>query len=174
MERLFPQPQHGTKRTQSEGGRSGRPSIPRRGERGVRQRRQTRSAPSPAPRRKFGNRLLGIPHRVSDNVRRNLGRLQFEDYELVLAPNFKPVHTKPYPVARRQEQNVKDKIQQLINDDVVKQIYDSEMASPAFFLVKSDGSLRILVDFRWLNKYLRRAEILMRLASAKCMSTFDD
>ncbi|KAG6608949.1 Pol Polyprotein [Phytophthora cinnamomi] len=55
------------------------------------------------------------------------------------------------------------------------------MASPAFFLVKLDGSLSLLVDFRWLNKYLRRSpyyvprirEILMRLASAKCLSTFD-
>ncbi|POM80135.1 Gag-pol fusion protein [Phytophthora palmivora] len=111
----------------------------------------------------------------------HLGRMQFEDYELVLAPNFKPVHAKPYPIARSQEQKAKDKIQQLINDDVLEQIYDSEMASPAFFLVKPDGSLRLLVDFRWLNKYLRRSpyyvprirEILMRLASAKCMSTFD-
>ncbi|POM64617.1 Pol protein [Phytophthora palmivora] len=64
-----------------------------------------------------------------------------------------PNHTQLHAVKNKK---VKDKIQQLINDYVLEQIYDSEMASPAFFLVKSDGSLRILVDFRWLNKYLRR------------------
>ncbi|KAG6611434.1 Pol Polyprotein [Phytophthora cinnamomi] len=111
----------------------------------------------------------------------HLGRMKFDDYELALAPDFKPAHAKPYPIARSQEQKAKDKIQQLINDDVLEQIYDSEMASPAFFLSKPDGSLCLLVDFRWLNKYLRRSpyyvprirEILMRLASAKCLSTFD-
>ncbi|KAG2772264.1 hypothetical protein PC116_g6031 [Phytophthora cactorum] len=54
------------------------------------------------------------------------------------------------------------------------------MASPAFFLVKLDGSLRLLADYRWLNKYLRRSpyyvpriyEGLMRLSKAKCVSTF--
>lgn len=31
------------------------------------------------------------------------------------------------------------------------------MASPAFFLTKPNGSLRLLIDFRGLNKYLRRS-----------------
>ncbi|OWZ03089.1 Pol Polyprotein [Phytophthora megakarya] len=111
----------------------------------------------------------------------HLGRMRFNDYEIPLSPEFKPVHAKPYPIARSLEKKAKTKIQQLINADVLEQIYDSEMASPAFFLTKPDGSLRLLVDFRSLNKYLRRSpyyvprirEILMRLAKAKCISTFD-
>ena len=55
------------------------------------------------------------------------------------------------------------------------------MASPAFFIVKPNGSLRLLIDFRHLNKYLRRSpyyvprirEILIRLGGAKCFTTLD-
>ncbi|OWZ22221.1 Pol Polyprotein [Phytophthora megakarya] len=54
-------------------------------------------------------------------------------------------------------------------------------AIPPFFLVKKDGSLRLLIDYRWFNKFLCRSpyyvprirEILMRLAKPKCISTFD-
>ena len=55
------------------------------------------------------------------------------------------------------------------------------MASPAFFITKPNGSLCLLIDFRVLNKYLRRSpyyvpkigEILLRLSGAKFLSTFD-
>jgi hypothetical protein len=111
----------------------------------------------------------------------HLGRMRFDDYVLPLSPDYKPVHAKPYPIAKIHEEQAKAKIQELINHDVLEQMYDSEAASPAFFLVKPDGSLRLLVDFRALNKYLRRTpyfvskirEVLLRLAGAKCVSTFD-
>ncbi|KAE8910193.1 hypothetical protein PF003_g6369 [Phytophthora fragariae] len=73
------------------------------------------------------------------------------------SPDVKLDHDKPYLVARIHEEKSKAKIQQLINAGVLEQIYDSEMISPAFFLVKSDESLRLLVDFRWLSKFLRRS-----------------
>ncbi|GMF14413.1 unnamed protein product [Phytophthora fragariaefolia] len=47
----------------------------------------------------------------------HLGRMRFGDYELPISPDFKPVHAKPYPVARSQEEKAKAKIQQLINAD---------------------------------------------------------
>ncbi|POM79178.1 Pol protein [Phytophthora palmivora] len=105
----------------------------------------------------------------------HLGRMRFEDYLIPLSPDYKPVHAKIYAIPRSQETKANEAIQRLINAKVLEQIYDSEMASPAFFLVKKDGSLRLLIDYRWLNKYLRRSpyyvpricEILMRLAKAK-------
>lgn len=107
--------------------------------------------------------------------------MRFEDYELPIQPNYKLVHAKCYPIARSQDDKVKLEIQQLIDADVLERIYDGEMASPAFLISKPDGSLQLLNVFRGLNKYLRRSpyyvprirEILMRLANAKCLSTFD-
>lgn len=111
----------------------------------------------------------------------HLGRMRFDDYKIPISPDVKLDHDKPHLVARSHEENSKAKFQQLINADVLEQIYDSVMISPAFFLVKSDESLRPLVDFRWLSKFLWRSpyyllqirEILMRLVKAKCISTYD-
>uniref|UniRef100_A0AAV1T6Z9 Peptidase A2 domain-containing protein n=1 Tax=Peronospora matthiolae TaxID=2874970 RepID=A0AAV1T6Z9_9STRA len=111
----------------------------------------------------------------------HLGRMRFEDYFLPISPDYKPVHAKPYPVPRSLEGKARELIQHLISTDVLEKIYDSEMASPAFFLEKPNGSLRLLIDFRELNRFLQRSpyyvprirEILLRLAGAKCLSTLD-
>uniref|UniRef100_A0AAV1TBR0 Reverse transcriptase domain-containing protein n=1 Tax=Peronospora matthiolae TaxID=2874970 RepID=A0AAV1TBR0_9STRA len=111
----------------------------------------------------------------------HLGRMRFEDYILPISPDYKPVHAKPYPVLRSLEGKARELIQHLISIDVLEKIYDSEMASPAFFLKKPNGSLRLLIDFRGLNRFLQRSpyyvprirEILLRLAGAKCLSTLD-
>lgn len=107
----------------------------------------------------------------------HLGRMRLDDYLISLQTGTCKALRHP----RSQEAKAKEEVQRLINADVLEQIYDSEMASPAFFLLKKDGSLRLLIDYRWLNKYLRRSpyyvprirEMPMRLAKAKCISTFD-
>ena len=111
----------------------------------------------------------------------HLGRMRFPYYKLPIKPDYRSVHAKVYPIARSQEVKAKETIQRLISADVIEQIYDAEMASPAFFVSKPDLSLRLLKDYRGLNKYLRRSpyyvprirEILMRLSNAWCLSTFD-
>jgi hypothetical protein len=110
-----------------------------------------------------------------------LGRIRLEDYILPLRADYTPSHAKPYSVPRCQEEAARRQMQKLLELNVVEQIYGSEAAAPAFFLVKPNGSLRLLVDFRLLNKYLRRSpyyvpkirEILLRLGKAKCMTTLD-
>ncbi|OWZ08675.1 Pol Polyprotein [Phytophthora megakarya] len=110
-----------------------------------------------------------------------LGRIRLDDYILPVSTDYVPSHAKPYSVPRSQEDAARREIQRLLQLDVLEQIYDSESAAPAFFLQKSSGELRLLVDFRRLNKYLRRSpyfvpkirEILLRLGKAKCMSTLD-
>ena len=107
--------------------------------------------------------------------------MRFEDYALPIAPEYKPVHAKPYPVPKSLENKTRELIQNLISIGVLELIFDSEMASPAFFLQKPNVSLRLLIDFRGLNRYLKRSPyyvprirmIMLRLADAKYLSTFD-
>ncbi|KAE9047515.1 hypothetical protein PR002_g991 [Phytophthora rubi] len=109
-----------------------------------------------------------------------LGGIRLPDYILPLTKDYVPSHAKPYSIARSREDAARREIQRLLELDVLEQIYDSEAAAPAFFLVKPSGDLRLLVDFR-LNRFLRRSpyfvpkirEILLRLGKAKCMSTLD-
>jgi hypothetical protein len=110
-----------------------------------------------------------------------LGRIRLPDYVLPLTTDYEPSHAKPYSVARSQEESARREMKRLLDLDVVEQIYGSEAAAPAFFLLKPSGALRLLVDFRRLNRFLRRSpyyvpkirEILLRLDKAKCMSTLD-
>ncbi|KAE9260413.1 hypothetical protein PR003_g34380, partial [Phytophthora rubi] len=110
-----------------------------------------------------------------------LGRNRLDDYILPLRADYVPSHARPYSIARSLEEGARREIQRLIELDVIEQIYGSESAAPAFFLRKVSGSLRLLVDFRRLNKFLSRSpyfvpkirEILLRLGKAKCMSTLD-
>ncbi|KAJ8522207.1 hypothetical protein ON010_g17725 [Phytophthora cinnamomi] len=110
-----------------------------------------------------------------------LGRIHLGDYILPLRADYVPSHARPYSIARSLEDGARREIQRLIELDVIEQIYGSESAAPAFFLRKVSGSLRLLVDFRRLNKFLSRSpyfvpkirEILLRLGKAKCMSTLD-
>lgn len=111
----------------------------------------------------------------------HLGRMRFDDYVLPLSPDIRAVPSNPYELPRSMEAKTKDEIQRLFDADVLEQIYDSEIVSPAFFITKTNGSLRLLIDFRVLDQYLRRSpyyvpkirEILLRLAGAKFLYTFD-
>ncbi|GMF43140.1 unnamed protein product [Phytophthora fragariaefolia] len=110
-----------------------------------------------------------------------LGRIRLDDNILPLRADYVPSHARPYSIARSLEDGARREIQRLIELDVIEQIYGSESAAPAFFLRKVSGSMRLLVDFRRLNKFLSRSpyfvpkirEILLRLGKAKCMSTLD-
>ncbi|OWZ13281.1 Pol Polyprotein [Phytophthora megakarya] len=110
-----------------------------------------------------------------------LGRIPLDDYISPQSVDYVPSHAKPYSVPRIQEDLARREIQLFLSMDVLEQIYDSESAAPAFFLRKLSGELRLFVDFRNLNKFLRRSpyfvpkicEILLKLGKAICLSTLD-
>ncbi|KAI9996096.1 hypothetical protein PInf_013274 [Phytophthora infestans] len=92
----------------------------------------------------LAQRYLKLLVRYRELYDGHLGRMRFDHYKIPITPVFKPV---PYAVARSHEAKARDKIQYLVNSDVLEQIYDSEVAAPAFFLVMADGYLRLLVDY---------------------------
>ncbi|GMF59596.1 unnamed protein product [Phytophthora fragariaefolia] len=124
---------------------------------------------------------LKLLEEYADLYNERLGRIRLPNYILPLRADFVPTQSRPYSVPRSQEEAARREIQRLVELDVLEQIYGLEPSAPAFFLVKQDGSLRLLVDFRQLNKYLHRSpyyvpkirETLLRLDKAKCMSTLD-
>ncbi|GMF24309.1 unnamed protein product [Phytophthora fragariaefolia] len=86
-----------------------------------------------------------------------LGRIRLPDYVLPIKPDYKPSHAKPYSIAPSEEDAARREIQRLTDFEVIEQIYGSEPAVPAFFLLKPRGALRLLVDFRRLNQFLQRS-----------------
>ena len=71
-------------------------------------------------------------------------------------PNSTPVHSKPYPVPHSQEQKLKEEIERLCQQGVMRKINRSEWAAPMFTISKPDGSIRSLADLRGLNELIKR------------------
>ena len=64
-------------------------------------------------------------------------------------------------------------VKQLLKDDIISEVHEatSDWVSPAFFVQKPNGKLRLVTDFTQLNKYVKRpihpfpsaAEIVQRI-----------
>jgi predicted aspartyl protease len=125
--------------------------------------------------------LLKLLTTYQDLYSGRLGKIKLPEYVLPVSKDYIPIHSKPYPIPKAYEQKARKEIQRLIELDVLEEIYSSETASPAFFIIKPSGLLRLLNDFRHLNKYLKRSpyfvplirDILSTLGEAKYFSTVD-
>ena len=61
------------------------------------------------------------------------------------------------PVPHHWEEKVKKAIQQLIDSKVIAKMSDpSDWCAPGFFVAKSNGEVRLVIDFTGLNKYVGR------------------
>src|SRR6476620_2313208 len=67
-----------------------------------------------------------------------------------------PYHAKPYPVPFSQGQKLKEEVNRLCKQGILRKINHSEWACPMFTISKPDGSLHSLADQRDLNKRIRR------------------
>ena len=102
-------------------------------------------------------KLLYLLNKFKDLFDGSLGTWKTDPIELELKePNCKPYHAKPYPVPRSQEEKLKQEVERLCQNNVMREINDSEWASPMFTISKPDGSLRSLADLRELNKRIKR------------------
>src|SRR5207244_11178138 len=71
-------------------------------------------------------------------------------------PTAAPYYAKAYPVPYSQEQKLKEEVDRLCKQGILRKINRSEWACPMFTISKPDGSLRSLADLRELNKRIRR------------------
>ena len=86
-----------------------------------------------------------------------VGTWNTDPVDLVLKePNCTPYHAKPYPVPHSQEQKLREEVDRLCKQGILRKINRSEWACPMFTISKPDGSLRSLADLRELNKRIKR------------------
>src|SRR6478609_940541 len=71
-------------------------------------------------------------------------------------PDCTPYHAKAYPVPHSQEQKLREEVDRLCKQGILRKINRSEWACPMFTISKPDGSLRSLADLRELNKRIKR------------------
>ena len=91
-----------------------------------------------------------------------------------------PVSQKPYPVAMKHYNWVKEEINRLLEADVIRNSHSS-WSAPIIVVPKGDGGKRLVIDYRALNKVMRKfvwpmpkvEDIFPQLNGAKYFSTLD-
>ena len=67
----------------------------------------------------------------------------------------RPVYTKPYRFSAQKAEALKPIVDEMLEQGLIEPS-DSDYSSPAFLRKKSDGSWRFIVDYRRLNKKVRK------------------
>ena len=91
-----------------------------------------------------------------------------------------PISQKPYPVAMKHYQWVKEEIDKLLEAGVIRNSHSS-WSAPIIVVPKGDGDKRLVIDYRALNKVTRKfvwpmpkvEDIFSQLNGAKYFSTLD-
>ncbi|KAH9086543.1 hypothetical protein LEN26_004133 [Aphanomyces euteiches] len=85
-----------------------------------------------------------------------IGTIKLPPYVIPLKPDSVPHVYHPYPIPESHMASVKAEIQRLVGLGVLVPDNQSPWASPAFFIPKKDGSMRLISDFRKLNAQIIR------------------
>ena len=94
--------------------------------------------------------------------------------------NSDPISQKPYPIAMKHYQWVKEEIDKLLKAGVIRNSHSSWLA-PIIVVPKGDGGKRLVIDYRALNKVMRKfmwpmpkvEDIFSQLNGAKYFPTLD-
>ena len=73
------------------------------------------------------------------------------DFVIDLLPDTRPIARAPYRMAPTEMRELRDQIEQLLGQGFIRRS-TSPWGAPVLFVKKRDGSLRLCVDYRELNK----------------------
>ena len=101
--------------------------------------------------------------------------------DIELNPNAKPIYSRPYSIAYCHEELMKKEIQRLCDIGVLRRINNSQWGAPTFAQPKKNKTIRVLTDFRQLNKQIIRKpypipkinEMLLKLEGFQYATSLD-
>ncbi|MCO5555891.1 hypothetical protein L7F22_009435 [Adiantum nelumboides] len=103
-----------------------------------------------------------------------------EDHTIDLIPGSTPPNRPPYRVSRAQNEEIMNQVKDLLEKGLI-QPSTSPFCSPVLLVLKKDGSWRMCIDYRALNKITiknrfpipRIDDILDRLQGSSCFNRID-
>jgi hypothetical protein len=82
------------------------------------------------------------------------------DWDIVILSSFnwkrEQYHGRPFPIPKKHLETLQKEIQRLCNLGVLKWQADSKRASPTFIIPKKDNNVRVVSNFREINKRIVR------------------
>jgi hypothetical protein len=90
----------------------------------------------------------------SDLFRGTCGKNNGDPVSLELVPGSTPFYGKPFLINKAYKHVTKDKIQQLQGLGLLTLVTSSQWAAPTFIIPKKNNTIRVITDFRGLNKCL--------------------
>lgn len=112
----------------------------------------------------LNNLTLAIKAKLKETLKRTpnafkggLGTLKIKPINIKLKPGAVPYHAKAFPIPKAYEQTTRKECRRFCDIGVWYHNPDSEWAAPTFIQPKKTGDVRILTDFRQLNKWIIRA-----------------
>lgn len=133
--------------------------------------------------------LTNVPDYLKDLIAKNtesfveisgLGRVDLVEHEIPTLPDSVPIKSRPFRLSWEEEDKLTQEIEGMLELDL---IHPSKgvWSSPCFFVRKKDGSLRLVIDYRRLNKATIKDNfplpiidsLLDSLANAQVFSTLD-
>ena len=96
--------------------------------------------------------LQAYPHMYEGAI----GTLNIAPVHFELKPGAIPHHARPFPVPKAYEKLTKDECHRFANDKIWHHTLDSVWAAPSFIVPKKTGDVRVVTDFRELNKWIIR------------------
>jgi hypothetical protein len=102
------------------------------------------------------NQLHSVLLDFQDLFKGQGGNYNGEPVELELLPGSKPFYAKPFLIPKAYQQVMHDKIARLESIGLLTNVPAAEWAAPTFIIPKKNQTVRVITDFRGLNKCLKR------------------
>ena len=85
-----------------------------------------------------------------------IGTLNIAPVHFELKKNARPYHARPFPIPKAYETLTKEECRRFAKDGIWHHTIDSVWAAPSFIVPKKTGDVRVVTDFRELNKWIVR------------------
>ncbi|KAG0428790.1 Retrovirus-related Pol polyprotein from transposon 17.6, partial [Dictyocoela muelleri] len=125
------------------------------------------------------NRELKLLIKEAKQNNNTMGEVSIVSHEISLMKEFNLI-PREYPVPLKLRENVEAHLNKLISDGIIEEKFSS-CISPAFVIIKKNGKIRLVVDYRYLNSITKKThqftpkinEILATLHGSKIFSKID-
>jgi hypothetical protein len=85
-----------------------------------------------------------------------LGKWNQDPIKLELKEGATPYHARPFPIPKCHTETLKMEVERLVEIGVLKKVNRLEWAAPSFIIPKKDGTVRLIDNFRELNKWIKQ------------------